>query len=126
MLKKLFALSLLPLLLAGCTATFTNLTPKQQVHNADNLYPVEVSFRSRQATLRWETIRPQIIASTSADPIPMHPTLVISNRWEGLIPVPPGTTTVKYHYKFDYLQNAFGPPQPNSASSPTYLLHIIE
>ena len=123
MLKKILPLLLLPLLLAGCTATFTNLTPKQQVATANNLYPVEVAFHSRQQTLRWDTIHPQIVVDTQF--YPMRPTLKMSNRWEGLIPVPAGTTVIHYHYKFDYLNNAFGPAEPDSASSPEYTLRIL-
>ena len=124
MLKKLLSLSVLPLLLAGCTATFTNLTPKQQLRNANGLYPVEVAFNSRQQSLRWDSIHPQIIVGSEV--YPMKPTLVISNRWEGLVPVPAGVNAVKYRYKFDYLQNEFGPPSQNSASSQNYVLRILE
>lgn len=124
MLKKVLSLSVLPFLLAGCTATFTNLTPKQQVRNANALYPVEVAFNSRQQSLQWNSIHPQIVVG--GEVYPMHPTLVISNRWEGLVPVPAGVNAVKYHYKFDFLQNEFGPPSQNSASSQNYALHILE
>jgi len=124
MLKKLLSLSVLPLLLAGCTATFTNLTPKQQLRNANGLYPVEVAFNSRQQSLRWDSIHPQIIVGSEV--YPMKPTLVISNRWEGLVPVPAGVNAVKYRYKFDFLQNEFGPAGQNSAGSQNYVLHILE
>lgn len=123
MLKKVALLSILPLFLCGCAAKFTNLTPRQQVRNADGLYPVEVAFNSRQQTLRWETITPQIVVGSET--YPMHHTPLISNRWEGLIPVPPGVDAVTYHYKFDFLQNDFGPQSPNSATSQNYTLHIV-
>jgi hypothetical protein len=124
MLKKVLLISVLPLLLAGCAAKFTNLTPKQQVRNANGLYPVEVAFNSRQQSLRWDSIHPQILIGTEA--YPMHPTLLISNRWEGLVPVPAGVNAVKYRYKFDFLQNEFGPPSQNSAGSQNYVLHILD
>jgi hypothetical protein len=124
MLKKVLLLSVLPLLLAGCTATFTNLTPRQQVRNANALYPVEVAFNSRQQSLRWDSIHPQI--AVGSEVYPMHPTLLISNRWEGLVPVPAGVNAVKYRYKFDFEQNEFGPPSQNSASSQNYVLRILE
>jgi len=124
MLKKVLPILILPLLLAGCTASFTNLTPKQQLRNANGLYPVEAAFNSRQQTLRWETIKPQIVAG--GEVYPMHPTMLITNRWEGLIAVPPGVSVIKYHYKFDFKQNEFGPATINSASSPTYTLRISE
>jgi len=124
MLKKVLPLLILPLLLAGCAARFTNLTPTQQARNANNLYPVEVAFNSRQQSLRWDSIHPQIVVGSEV--YPMHPTLLMSNRWEGLVPVPAGVNSVKYHYKFDFLQNEFGAPKPNSASSQAYMLRIVE
>ena len=125
MLKKILTLSLLPILLGGCAATLTNLTPKQQTRNADNLYPVSVAMSTRQQALRWESINPQIVVGQ--DFYPMRPTLLMTNRWEGLIPVPPGTSMVQYRYKFNFLVNVFGgPPEPDSAVSPEYTLRIQE
>ena len=124
MLKKTLTLLLLPLLLGGCTATFTNLTPKTQERNAENLYPVEVALSTRQQTMRWDSIKPQIVVGQEF--YPMRPTPLMENRWEGLVPVAAGANEIKYHYKFDYLYNAFGPPQPDSASSPEYTLKIRE
>ena len=123
MLKKILPLLLVPLL-AGCEATFTNLTPRQQSRNPDNQYPVEVSLNSRQQTLRWESIRPQIMVGNNY--YPMRPTLMMKNRWEGLVPVPPGTNTVHYRYKFDFDYNAFGSPRADSALSPEYTLRILD
>jgi hypothetical protein len=124
MLKKILPLLLAPLLMGGCATEFTNLTPKQQVRNANNFYPVEVAFTSRQQTLRWKTIQPQIVVGSEF--IPMHPTPLMNNRWEGLVPVPPGESVVHYRYKFEFEQNAFGPPRPDNAVSPEYTLRILE
>ncbi|MCU0785130.1 MAG: hypothetical protein MUF81_13995 [Verrucomicrobia bacterium] len=117
-------LSLVPVLLAGC-ATFTNLTPQRQARNANHLYPVEVAFNTRQQSLRWESIQPFV--NVGADFYPMRPTLLMNNRWEGLVPVPPGTNTVRYRYKFDFKYNAVGnQPQNDSAISPEYSLRILD
>ncbi|HLP76011.1 MAG TPA: hypothetical protein VK327_03770 [Candidatus Paceibacterota bacterium] len=124
MLKKISALVLLPLLLGGCTANFTNLTPQQQIRNANNLYPVEVALNSRQQVMRWDSIKPQIVVN--GEFYPMRPTPLMTNRWEGLVPVPPGTSSIQYQYKFDYLNNAFGGPQPNSAFSRNYNLRVLD
>ena len=115
---------MLPLLLTGCQATFTNLTPHQQVRNDNNLYPVEVALDSRQQTLRWETIRPQLVIGTQF--YSMRPTLLMSNRWEGLVPVPAGSNLVHYRYKFDYNYNAMGKPKSDSALSPEYTLMVVD
>jgi hypothetical protein len=124
MLKRFLPVLFAPLLLAGCTSTFTNLTPVHQTRNANNLYPVEVAMSSRQQTLRWDTIKPQIVVGT--DIYPMRPTNLMTNRWEGLVPVPPGSSLVHYRYKFDFDYNAMGRPKPDSALSQEYTLHISE
>jgi hypothetical protein len=124
MWKKLMPLLLAPLVLAGCNATFTNLTPQQQTRNPDNLYPVEVSLASRQQTLRWQSIRPQIVVGSQS--YPMRATPLMTNRWEGVIPVPAGKKEVQYRYKFDYEYNTLGKPATSSAFSPEYILKVEE
>ena len=124
MLKRISSLLLLPLLLAGCAADITNLTPKQQIRSANNLYPVEVKLSSREQSLRWDSIKPQIFVN--GEFYPMRPTPLMTNRWEGLVPVPAGANSVRYQYKFDFKNNAFGGPVPNSAFSREYTLKILE
>jgi hypothetical protein len=124
MLKKILPMLLTPVLLGGCTATFTNLTPSQQTRNTNNLYQVEVAMASRQQTMRWDSIRPQIVVGT--DSYPMRPTPLMTNRWEGLVPVPANSSLIHYRYRFDYTYNAMGGPQPDSALSPEYSLRILE
>jgi hypothetical protein len=126
MTKKFPLLLVLPLLLAGCVtdATFTNLAPSQRVRNDKNLYPVEVSLTSRQQSLRWDSIRPQIVVGTEY--YKMQQTPLMKNRWEGLIPVPPGTNLVYYHYKFGFDYNSFGSARTDSTSSREYSLRIVE
>ncbi len=126
MFKKFLPL-LTVLLLAGCTtATFTRLTPGAQPRNADNLYPVEVAFDSAQQSLRWDSVQPYILIK-GGQPVPMRPVPMVKNRWEGLIPVPPGVSTVNYRFKFDYLYNNFGTaPTPNSVFSKVYTLKLVD
>ena len=112
------------LLLAGCTATFTNLTPLQQSRNANNLYPVEVAMTTRQKSMRWDSIRPQIVVGNES--YPMRPTQLMTNRWEGLVPVPAGEKLVHYRYRFDYDYNTFGTPKGDSALSPEYTLRVSD
>jgi hypothetical protein len=122
MLKKLTPFLFAPLLLAGCETTLTNLTPLQQPRNTNNLYQVEVAMASRQQSLRWDTIRPQIMVGNES--YPMRPTTLMTNRWEGLIPVSPQTKEVRYRYKFDFTYNTIGKPKPDSALSQEYILRI--
>jgi len=122
MLKKFLAV--LPiLLLAGCATTFTRLTPLEQSRNPNNLYPVEVVFNSSQQSLRWESIQPYVLANGVSSPMRQVP--MMQNRWDGFVLVPPGTNSVDYRFKFDYLYNVIGaPPKPNSIYSPVYKLTI--
>lgn len=124
MWKKSLILLPVLLVLAGCAATGTNLSAQRQLRNANNLYPVEVVFNSRQQALRWDSVNATIIVGK--DSYPMRRTHLMNNRWEGLISVPAGVNSVSYHYKFDYLYNDFGGPKPGSASSRTYTLQILE
>jgi len=125
MLKRLSAmLSLSLLALAGCTSTFTNLTPQTQMRSADNQYKVEVAMASRQQSLRWDSIKPQIQVGT--DYYPMRPILLMTNRWEGFLPVPSRTSIVHYRYKFDFNYNAMGSAGADSALSPEYSLRIVD
>jgi hypothetical protein len=124
-LKKV--LLLLPvLLLAGCASgTFTRLTPNEQPRNANNLYPVEAIFNSQQQALRWDSIKAYVVVN--GQPYPLRPVPIVKNRWEGLVPVPPTETAVKYRFKFDYLYNTFGStPKPNSEASPSYILKVLD
>ena len=125
MLKK-FLLLLPVLLVAGCTTgQFTRLTPNLQPRNANNLYPVEVAFDSHQQALRWDSIKPYVIVN--GQPVPLRPVPMVKNRWEGLVSVPAGTSSVDYRFKFDYLVNQFGTkPQPNSEASKNFTLKIVD
>ncbi len=124
MRKKFLPLLAAPLLFAGCATNFTNLTPQQQPRNTNNLYTVEVALASRQQALRWDSIKPQIVVGN--DFYPMRPTPLMTNRWEGLVPVPAGTDLVHYRYKFDYTCNSLGKPRPDSALSPEYSLRVLD
>ena len=124
MWKKTFILLPALLLLAGCATTATNLSALRQLRNANNLYPVEVAFDSRQQALRWDSVQVTIIVGKES--YPMRQTKLMRNRWEGLIPVPAGVKTVTYHYKFDYQVTEFGKVGKDSAASHSYKLVILD
>jgi len=112
-------------LLTGCAATFTRLTPLQQPRNPSGYYPVEVAFNSKQQSLRWESIQPYVVVDGQS--IPLRTVALVQNRWEGLIPVPPAANSVNYRFKFDYKYNAVGTgPKANSSVSPIYKLTITD
>lgn len=124
MLKKLLPLLTVPLLLAGCATTFTNLTPQQQIRTPNNLYQVEAALDTRQETLRWSSIRASVLVGRET--FPMRVTPLLNNRWEGLIPVTPDVSLIRYRYKMDYDYNAFGKPKIGTYLSPEYTLRIKE
>ena len=124
MFKKFLPLLSLSLLLAGCATQLTNLTPQQQVRNTNNLYTVEVAFDTRQQTVRWQSIQPKVVVGMEY--YDMRPTPFMTNRWEGSIPVPPGTSVIRYHYKFDYRYNRMGTPGTDNAVSREYTLRILD
>jgi hypothetical protein len=122
-IKQALPVLLLALLMAGCTTTtITNLTSQLQSRNPSGLYPIEASLASTQQTLRWETIQPSVIIGNEL--FPMRPTPLMKNRWETLVPVPPGRNAVTYRIKFDYNYNAFSAPKSDSKLSPEYRLIV--
>jgi hypothetical protein len=125
MLKKI-TLFLPLLLLVGCTTgKFTRLTPNQQYRNPSGVYTVEVEFNSTRQVLRWDSIKPFIVADGHIYPMRQVP--MVKGRWEGEIPVPAGVNSVNYRFKFDYLSNSIGSnPVPSSEASKTYTLQIVD
>ena len=124
MMKKTLMLLPLLLMLVGCSSLSTNLSAQRQLRNANNLYPVEVSFDSRQQSLRWDSI--QVSVMVGKESYPMRRTHLMNNRWEGLVPVPAGEKSVSYFYKFNYNYTDFGKLGKGSAASRTYKLQILD
>ena len=114
------------LLLTGCAATFTRLTPLEQPRNANNLYPVEVAFTSQQQSMRWETIHPYVLAN--GELYAMRPTPLVTNRWEGFVPVPRGVNGVDlpFQIRLSVQRLRQGSRRPRSALSPAYNLTIVD
>lgn len=115
---------LLTVLLTGCTGTLTNLTPQYQVRNPSGLYPVGVSFHTRQQSLRWESIKPAVIVGDQV--YPMRPMPYMTDRWETLLPVPAGQNSVNYRYKLDWQYNAIPEPRNDSMVSAPQTLQIVD
>ena len=77
---------------------------------------------SNQQTLRPESVTPRVIVDFQS--YPMRPTKRTTNRWEGLVPIPPGKDSIIYHFKVDYEYNRFGKAGKGSLMSPEYKLAI--
>ena len=125
MVKKLLPVLLLALLVAGCSTTITNLTPKREFRNDIGLYSVEAALNSSQQSLRWGAVKPSVVVGKEF--YPMRYTPLMTNRWETLIPVAKDTAVVYYRFKFDYTYNSFAsPPKADSKLSPVYRLQILD
>ena len=85
-LKTLLPMLCVMIFLAGCASTITNLTPSQLPRNANGLYSVSVAWDTQQQTVRPQTLTPYVIVGMES--YPMRPTLLMSNRWETVFPVP--------------------------------------
>jgi len=132
MVKKSLAFVLLTLVLglAACDTlhiqtSITSLTPKREYRNKDGLYQVEAALNSRQQTLRWDTVKASVMVGN--DFYPMRMTSLMTNRWETLVPVPPGASVITYRFKFDFEYNVFGAqPKADSKLSPVYKLQVMD
>jgi hypothetical protein len=109
--------------MAGCSS-INNVTARRQVRNDTDQYLLEVQFKSTRQTMRWDSIKPNVVIGK--DFYPMHLTPLMTNRWETLVPIPRGESVLYYQYKFDYDCNSFGPKQPGSLMSHKYRLQILE
>ena len=125
MLKRILPALTLCALLTGCAGTFTNLSASRQPRNVNSLYPVGVTFQSRQQTLRWDSVKPFVLIGKEAYPLVKTP--IAENRWEGFIPIQPGTKEIEYRYKFEFDYNVFGgSPKSDSRVSQPYKLKVLD
>lgn len=108
----------------GCTTTITNLTPSQLPRDPSGMYKVEAAWKTHQQTIRENTIKAYTMIGTNF--YPMERTPLMTNRWEGVIPVPLDQDSVYYRFKFEYMVNAIPVPYPDSKLSPEYKLKIVE
>src|SRR4051812_8487661 len=97
-MKRFLSLGLLCLLITGCaSSSLTNLTPRQQTRNANGLYPVEVMWDSKVATIVTNTIQGFVIIGEDAYPMQRSP--MMANRWETVLPVPADKDLLNYRYR---------------------------
>ena len=109
---------------AGCTTPYVqSLTVTRVPRNPAGLYPVEAQWETDQSSLRPDSLEGWAIVGDQS--FPMYRVLNSTNRWEGVIQVPADQNFVYYHFKFDYLYNAFSKaPKPGSARSAAYTMEI--
>jgi hypothetical protein len=123
MLKRVVPLAVLPLLIAGCSTTLTNLTPRQYPREASGLYHFEVAWRSREHAILKDTIKPYVVIGP--DVYPMKPTPVVRDRWEAEVPISTNEDYINYRYKFDYEYLSIPQHRANSKLSAPYQLQIL-
>ena len=123
-LKKFLPLFLLPLLLVGCTtSSITNLTPSRLPRKDNGQYPFTIEWTSRQQSLIRDSIKAYVVVGL--DQYPMQRTLLLTNRWETLVPIPANQEVLTYRYKFDYEFRGFPTHEVDSRLSKYYQLFIL-
>jgi hypothetical protein len=121
-MNKIIGLLALSALLTGCTS-ITNLAPTQYPRDPSGYYRVEAQWNTHREVVRPDSIKPLVVVN-SVDTYPMQRVPLVSDRWQAFIPVPTDKDMILYHYKFDFLDDAFGGPRPNSFMSRDYELHV--
>ena len=110
---------------AGCmTRRITNMTPRQATRTPDGLYRFEARWDSNQRAIREDSFTPHVVVGTEFHP--MQRTLLTTNRWEAWVPIPADRKFVNYQFKFDYRYNSIPRPRPDSRTSSTYQLEVLE
>jgi hypothetical protein len=129
MFKKLLPLLMLGCLMAGCVNTsVSRLTPPHELKSQDGYYLLEAQLDSTERALRWDQpiTATAIVGPAPGVAYPMKRTTFMTNRWETLVPIPAGQSSLTYRFKFEYYCNTFGaPPQPNSTVSKTYKTDVV-
>ncbi len=123
-MKKILILLVLPLALAGCSSSIINLTPSRLARNSDGTYRVEAAWRTREQTIRPETIMPCVMVGF--EKYEMSPELVVRDRWETFLPVPADQKLVHYRFRFDFSRNAIPTPVDDSKMSQEFSLEIVD
>ena len=123
-MKKILLLLALPLALAGCSSTITNLTAGRLPRNSDGTYRVEAAWQSTEQAIRPETIKPSVLVGSES--YPMRPEQVVADRWEAFVPVPADQNLIHYQFRFDFMRNTIPVQVPDNKLSATYTLRIID
>lgn len=117
------ALAALALIVGGCASDrITNLTPPELPRDPSGQYRVEVEFRNRQRSMRWDSV--QALAVVGEQFHPLQPAPNLQHRWEGYVPVPPEENRIFYRFRWDFTHQGFGITPSNSIRSPQYRLEI--
>jgi hypothetical protein len=112
-------------LITGCTTpSITNLTPSRLPRKENGQYLFEAQWESRQQSIVKDSIKAYVIIGL--DEYPMERVTRLTNRWETLVPVTPGTDVVTYQFKFDYDYRSIPEHRGNSRLSKYHQLYILD
>ncbi|HTI70768.1 MAG TPA: hypothetical protein VMF06_12435 [Candidatus Limnocylindria bacterium] len=129
-MKEVLAASLVAatVLIAGCSnlsttqVSNTNLTPRQVPANPNSIYLFETTFDSIRRGVDPSSVKVWVMVDTQLYPMARVPNT--ANRFEALVPLPPGRTNIPYKYKFEFAYPGVGTRLVNSDLSPEYRLVI--
>jgi len=111
------------LTISGCaTSSVTNLTPRHHVRNTENVYPVDIEFRTNLRTIKWDTVRPYV--QIGEDNYLMRRTAIVKDRWETLIPISQEERVAHYRIKIDFSYSSLSEDKVNSVLSGPYQIVI--
>ena len=101
---------------------FTNLSASSFPRSPSNLYRVEIIWTTPDRSVKSESVEP--VVQIGADSYPMMRTKLVLNRWETLIPVPPGSNNIKYRVSVKWKSNNGGVLQSHIQTSDEFQLRI--
>ncbi|MGA2555271.1 MAG: hypothetical protein ABSG04_03270 [Verrucomicrobiota bacterium] len=123
-MKKILMLLVLPLALAGCASSITNLTPSRLTRNSDGTYHVEAAWRTGEQAIRPGSLKPWVMIGF--EKYEMTQELVVRDRWESFVPVAADQKLVRFRFRFDFSRNVISKPEADSKLSPEFSLEIVD
>ena len=109
-------------LLAGCSPTYTNLTPRNAIRTASEVYHFEVQWDTSRRDANGPEVKAYVVIGESF--YPMHRVAGTQDRWEADAPVPRDQPLVPYRFKFDYTFPSITHRIPESDYSAPYFLDL--
>ncbi len=116
------------LMLAGCAeisttkASNTNLTPRTIPADAGSNYLFETTFDSIRRNVDPASVKAWVMIEAQLYPMSRVPNTL--NRFEALVPLPPGKSYLVYRYKFEFGYPGLGTKEVNSDWSPEYRMVV--
>jgi len=124
-LNRLLLISLLGVMLTGCTTTtITNLTPSRLPRKDNGQYRIEVEYYTRQESLVKDSMKAYVMVGDNK--YPMQRTPMLPDRWETLVPIPKDQNVLTYRYRFEYQYKAIPSLRNESKDTKFYQLFLLD